>query len=285
MTSLERLGDEAEAFGIERSPAHERAVDVGAREKLSGVLFVDASAVKDGKTGGSLFTPMTSDERAKMCGDFLGRFGARGFARADRPDGLVGDGGELSGFETQENRDELALEHRFGAPRTAFPERFAHAQNRAQTRLRSASRLFENALVRVARFGASFRVTDDHPVDAGVGKHRGGHVARVGAVRVGAHVLGPEPNGFGKGGVKQRKVKRGRAHDRLHPLKGGREGREAFGPAPGVGERAVHLPVGDCERSPLHRMSLLVSGSESRGEKDESRYFSVTFVGGSEEIS
>ena len=64
MTSLERLGDEAEAFGIERSPAHERAVDVGAREKLSGVLFVDASAVKDGKTGGSLFTPMTSDERA-----------------------------------------------------------------------------------------------------------------------------------------------------------------------------------------------------------------------------
>ena len=119
----------------------------------------------------------------------------------------------------------------------------------------------------------------------GLGGQFGGHVARVGAVRVGAHVLGPEPNGFGKGGVKQRKVKRGRAHDRLHPFKGGREGREAFGPAPRVGERAVHLPVGDCERSPLHRMSFLVSGSESRGEKDESRYFSVTFFGGSEEIS
>ena len=93
------------------------------------------------------------------------------------------------------------------------------------------------------------------------------------------------PNGFGKRGVKQRKVQRGRAHDGLHALKRGSDRRKALGPPLGGGERAVHLPVGDCERSPLHRMSLLVSGSESRGEKDESRYFSVTFVGGSEEIS
>ena len=77
---------------IEARTAHERAVDVGLRQQGGGVVGLDRAAVEDAH--GSRRTPrrsaQTAAPRMNACAS-CAISGVAVFARADRPDGLVGD--------------------------------------------------------------------------------------------------------------------------------------------------------------------------------------------------
>src|ERR687895_285886 len=76
-----RLANRREGLDLERGAAHERSVDVRLGEQLLRVLRLDRAAVEHGDREQGL------DEGVR----FLGQVRRRGLARADRPDGLVGD--------------------------------------------------------------------------------------------------------------------------------------------------------------------------------------------------
>src|SRR4051812_15088437 len=88
-----RLGNLGEAGGVEGGTAHQRAVDVGACQKLFGVVGLDAAAVENT----SLFAEVRVQGGQPLADggvDFLGLLGGGDLARADGPDRLVGDHAE-----------------------------------------------------------------------------------------------------------------------------------------------------------------------------------------------
>ena len=75
----------------ERSSADKTAVDIGLSEQLCGVLVVHRSAVLDNDSVRGVLAVKSLDKRTDNGADLVRLLGSCGLARADSPDGLVGD--------------------------------------------------------------------------------------------------------------------------------------------------------------------------------------------------
>ena len=179
--------------------------------------------------------------------DFLCLLCRRGLARADGPDGLVGDygSGELGRREVVDNLFDLCLYYVEVAVRFAFLEVLAHAVDRLQTVGECLRHLFVERRRGFAVVLAAFRVTQDDVTAAQGCEHRGRYFARIGAFVFGRAVLGAD---FDVRTPKclddSAEVGEGRTYDEIHA---GTNlvsvGPDVFGQFDAFGGKRIHLPV------------------------------------------
>ena len=167
------------------APADQRAVDVGQREQLGGVVGLDAAAVEDRAVRCGLLARAVGDQRADERDRLLGLLGRRHPPGADRPDRLVRDHdlAELLG------RRRLARSSwtwwrslRSVSPRLALLLGLAHAQDRHQAGRERRRDLQRERPVGLAEQLAALGVAEDHAVDAELDQHRRRDLAGEGAL-------------------------------------------------------------------------------------------------------
>ena len=154
---------------------------------------LDAAAVKDAERAGNSsiqYSDFATDEGVH----FLRLRGGGGAAGADRPDRFVGEDRvfERTDAGGGHDRAELLGDDDEGLAAVALFQRLADAQDRDQSVLLRARELFGDAEGVFVVQGAALGVADEGVRGADVADHRGGRLARVGALLVLAHVLGAE---------------------------------------------------------------------------------------------
>ena len=128
------FADSQEIGGLQRRSSDQAAVHVLFGEEFRGVRRFAGTSVEDRSFIGRR-TEFLAQDRADVGVDFLCLLCRRGLARADGPDGLVGDygSGELGRREVVDNLFDLCLYYVEVAVRFAFLEVLAHAVDRLQT--------------------------------------------------------------------------------------------------------------------------------------------------------
>src|SRR5713101_1576925 len=190
-----RDGDEP--WGLERSAAHEGAVDVWLLDEHGRVVGLDAAAVEDAQGLGRLLGGDLGDDPAQVAVDFRG-LGGRGVdTGADRPHGLVGqDGaGDLVCRESGPSRAQLTLHHSEGEPLAPLFSGLADAEQRDQAMAKGRRHLPVDLLVRLAEDAPALRVPEDDEAAAQLGQHARRDFARKGALVLPVTVLGAPADG------------------------------------------------------------------------------------------
>ena len=128
-----RVDDRGERLGVQAGAAHQRAVDVGQRQQLGGVVGLDAAAVEDPRALG-LLAGAVGDERPDERDRLLGLLGGRHPPGPDRPDRLVGDHhvAEPLGLDAGQVLLDLVAELALGVAALALVLGLADAQDRQQ---------------------------------------------------------------------------------------------------------------------------------------------------------
>ena len=125
---------------------------------------------------------------------FLGLLRRSRAARADRPDRFVRDDRPGQRLHPGHGQDgvELAGYDARGLVALALFEGFTHAEHRHQRLALGRHEFPRDQRVALAEQLATLRVADQHVAAADVLQHRGGHLAREGALRLRADRLGAE---------------------------------------------------------------------------------------------
>mmetsp|Transcript_104148 Transcript_104148/g.299743 ORF Transcript_104148/g.299743 Transcript_104148/m.299743 type:complete len:290 (+) Transcript_104148:121-990(+) len=164
------VGDDRHEGGLERGPAHEEAVHVRLRDELLAVLRRHTAAILDAHLlrhlGGNLLLQEGADGRVRL----LRLVRRSHLARADGPDGLVGDDDVVPILDLRDDGGELALVHLVCLPRLALLQHLADAQDDLDALLLADLDLLRRDLVGVAVLGAALGVADERPPDAEVGE-------------------------------------------------------------------------------------------------------------------
>src|SRR2546426_2923337 len=192
----------------------------------------------------------------------LPRLGGRGvLAGPDRPHRLVGEHAESDGGggEAGEPGAELALDGREREPLCPLLGRLADAENRRHPGRQHRPHLPVDLLVGLAELLPTLGVADEHVPAAELGQHRGRDLPgeRAGCLPVG--VLGAERDRTGREQLAHGAERReGGAQDDLDAARTPEPVAHAGGERPRLGDRPVHLPVGDDQRR-SHQASLRAS--------------------------
>jgi len=209
--------DDVGELGLERGAADEEAVDVGALGQLAAVLGVDGAAVLDAGLVGDLLAHALLEPLSQLGVDLLGLGRGSDDARADGPNGLVGDDdvGPLLFSEDGLEGAELSAGDVLDLAGVALFERLADAEDHAEPVFDSALRLLSADLVSLAH-GPALGVADNDVLQPEVDKHLGRDLARVGALAVDVAVLARDADvGPRELVVDELQVEGGRGHEDL----------------------------------------------------------------------
>mmetsp|Transcript_3947 Transcript_3947/g.13498 ORF Transcript_3947/g.13498 Transcript_3947/m.13498 type:complete len:335 (+) Transcript_3947:41-1045(+) len=192
-------GDDVDELGLHGRAADEEAVDVGLGGEVRRVGRVGRAAVLDADLVGGLLVDGAGDPVADGLVRLLGLLGRRRDARADGPDGLVGDDDARLVLEALEDgNDVLELAHALGEDGVdallADGQRLADAEDAGEAVLEDVRELGGHERVRLrgrgqAELAAALAVADEHRVHAHVLDLVHGHLARVGAAAAEVAVL------------------------------------------------------------------------------------------------
>ena len=261
---VRRVDDRLEGSGLERSAADEAAVDVELREQAGSVFSVHRAAVLDGDRAGSAGAEERTDGVADEGADFAGLFNGRGLAGADGPDGFVGDDdlADLVGLNVLERHLDLVLDAFGGDAGFAFGQRFADANDRAQTGIEGLQDLLVDGFVGFGEVLSAFAVADDDVLNAHFGEHFGRNFAGVGAGRFVVHVLGTDSD-LGRAGRLQsgRQIDERNAENGGAPFGFGDHRTKFVDESTGFLRGFVHFPVARDDRfavSSVHGDILLI---------------------------
>ena len=100
-----------EVGSLERSAAHEGAVNVGLGDELGNVAGLSGATVQDTDAVGELLTEHLLEGLTDSAADLLSVLGGSGLAGADGPDGLVGDNDLLGASDLETLETSLNLVH------------------------------------------------------------------------------------------------------------------------------------------------------------------------------
>jgi|GEM_PF-4355027 len=115
-----------------------------------------------------------------------------GFARANRPDGLIGNHEILQqghGVVCRQQRIELGSNHGLGSPFLPFTQGLAHAQDGGEPCGMRAAAFGENPRIRVTKQGAPLGMSHQHEAHPKITQHLGRDFAGIGAGRELANIL------------------------------------------------------------------------------------------------
>ena len=252
-------GDESEEVGrLESGTADQAAVDVLLREQTGGVGGFHGAAVEDAGRFRNGFAIEVLEKRANLRMHFLRLIIGGRLARADGPDGLVGDDdlGHVVGGNSFERLADLAVDDRGGLIGFALVERFAHADDGRQPGGERGGGALVDGFIRLAEVLTALGVTDDDVGDTGIEQHGGGNFARVGAGSGPVHIFSTHHHrgafgGFHNGG--NREV--GRADENLGEVAGGQRGNDFLDEGGAFGGSLVHLPVAGDQNATGHGSS------------------------------
>lgn len=175
---------------LEGSTTDEETVNVLLLAELAAVLLIDTAAVQDAGLVGNLVADVGLEPVTDCLVNLLSLLGGGNLAGANGPDGLVGndnlgpvgdlglEGGELLG----DNSD--------GVARLTLLEALTAAPDDAEAVGGGILGLGGNNLVRLAEDGTALRVTEDGPVDLGVGELSNGKLTSESTVGLIVDVLG-----------------------------------------------------------------------------------------------
>ncbi|KAI3485238.1 hypothetical protein L1887_51523 [Cichorium endivia] len=259
--------DDVDELGLERGAADEEAVDVGLLGEFLAVLGGDGAAVDDAELLSRVLAELVGGPLADGGVHLLRLLRGSDLARADGPDGLVGDhdlGPVLNlvggGVElTNDDVDRLVG--------LALLERLADAQDHREALGESGGGLLGDVGVRLAKERTALRVAEDDPGDRGVLEHVDRHLARegtarlvVGVLRRDGHLGASKLLLDGQQSLKRRPVA---LTDVGVELGLG----ERLGELLGGLKRAVHLPVSADEESASHgcKVCLCELGGDGGG--------------------
>ena len=183
-------------------------------------------------------------------------------ARADRPDGFIGDRQPVRRRAFGQRSEQLVRDDLFGATGIAHCDRFPHAQDDVDPRLVRGDGLGRDIGIGFAARLAPFAMAGDDPGGAGFRQHLGRERSGIGAADIHMAVLRADEGGAApfrprhdeRGGQAQpdfhRRMRRRDPADRLDLIQ--------MRPHP------VHLPVADNQLSPVHpRNSSVIIAARS----------------------
>ena len=213
--------------GVEAGAADERAVDVGQRQQLLGVLGLQRAAVEDPhRLAGVLVDAL--DERTHEGDRLLRLLRRRAAARADRPDRLVGhdDLGQPLDRDLLEPLLDLVAQLALGVAALALLLGLADAQDRRQAGLERRRHLERQRAVGLAEQLAPLGVPEHDAVDVDLGQHLRRHLAGERALVGLVHGLRVDLDARAARGVDQRLQREERSADRDVDAVGARDLRQ-----------------------------------------------------------
>lgn len=175
---------------LEGSTTDEETVNVLLLAELATVLLVDTAAVQDAGLVGNLVADVGLEPVTDGLVNLLSLLGGGNLAGTNGPDGLVGDdnlgpvrdlgleGGELFGDDGD------------GVAGLTLLEALTAAPDDAEAVGGGILGLGGNNLVRLAEDGTALRVSEDGPVDLGVGELGNGKLTSEGTIGLVVDVLG-----------------------------------------------------------------------------------------------
>ncbi len=188
-------------------------------------------------------------------------------ARADRPDGLVGDH-EIGRIRPLGQRSGQLAQNDFerGAG-VALGQGFADAGNGAQARPPRGGDFGVHVGIAFAMVGAPFGMADDGVAAAQFRQHLGGDVAGMRARRRGMAILRAELHGAPREGVRDgNQMDERRADQNLGPL-GLRQNGDRGSERRRIGLAAVHLPVSGDEFAGCRHRGAFATGKKHFGRR------------------
>ena len=221
--------------------------------ELGDIARIDAAAILDPDGLGCGLVVEGSDGAANGQADNRARSGRRGrLAGADSPDRLVGDDhlAHLPGLEPGQTAPHLAADHLLGPSSVVLGLRLADTNNAPQPVIQCGPYLAVDALIGLAKVGASFRMALDD-VLAQLFEHRGRDFACEGALFLPVHVLRAQADICGAQHISDGSQggERGTEH-LIGALDSVQSGADTPHECHRLGDGHVHLPVSGHDRSP-----------------------------------
>lgn len=206
--------DDVDKGRLQGGTANEEAVNVRLLGQLATVLLVDTAAVENAGLISNLVADVLEPVADSLV-DLLRLRGGSNLARANGPDGLVGNDDLAPVRDLGLEGLELLADDLDGLVSLALLERLAAAPDDAHAVLGGVLGLGGDGLVRLVEDGAALRVAKDGPVDGAVLELRDRDLAREGAVGLVVDVLRGDLNLGADGGADEREVEGGRGDDDL----------------------------------------------------------------------
>src|SRR6478752_5756705 len=184
--------DPAELVDLQAGAPDEASVDVRLLHDPADVRGLDRPAVEDPQAVGRTVAVHLADALADRRADLLRVVRGRHLARADGPDGLVGDheARDLLGGEPVERAVELREREGHVLAGLAYVETLPDAHDRGHPGVERLVGLRVDQLVGLVVVHPALAVPDDDVGAAQLGQHGRGDLAGVGAVVVDGDVLG-----------------------------------------------------------------------------------------------
>jgi hypothetical protein len=267
------LADSDEVLSDEGGTADEATIDFRLGEEVAGVTGLEASSVLNANAGGAFGTVEATEKGANLLVGVLSVLGGGGFAGADGPNGLVGDGEAFDPVagDIGEAGLELASADDVLMAGDTFIERLADAEDGFEACLEDSAEFGVDEFIALAEDVSAFGVTAEDDLDAAVLEHGHGDFAGEGAVLLEVGVLSAEFDGgatVAEDGADEEEVGEGWKDGDIDTIDMEQSIHHGAGEVGRGGAIGVHFPVAADELFAI-RHGLSIAGGISRLAREE----------------